>query len=56
MLSFFQFSPQKKKKLKKFTLGRRKKNLNTFRVSVGKRQNLCQARKKHWNSATELMI
>jgi hypothetical protein len=49
------FSPKKKKLTKFYTIGR-KKNLNTFPVSVGKRQNSCQTRKKHWNSATELMI
>jgi hypothetical protein len=37
-------------------LEREKEDLKTFPISVGKRQNLCQAKKKHWNSARELMI
>ncbi len=35
-------------------LEKKKEYLKTF--PVGKRQNLCQAKKTHWNSATGLMI
>jgi hypothetical protein len=54
MSSSFSNFLAKKINYPNFILERKEEYLKTF--PIGKRQNLCQAKNKHWNSATELMI